>query len=91
MPKQSVYLVYDNAYQVIGVVSGEKQSYTSFGDQAVSVVGPVEMGKPIDWENVREDRFGIDFGPVTEYTEMTDGVPPLEETEFYKGFGIKNH
>jgi hypothetical protein len=86
-----VYLVYDNSYQVIGVVSGEKQSYTSFGEQAVSVVGPIELGKPVDWANVREDRFGIDFGPVSEYSEMNDGVPPTPEPDFYQGFGIKNH
>lgn len=90
MPKSSVYLVFDNSYQIVGVASGEKASYTKFGDQAVSVVGPVEVDSPINWGNVREDRFGIDFGPISDYATMKDGVP-LEPFTTYEEFGKVTH
>lgn len=87
MPKSSVYLVFDNSYQVLGVASGEKASHTKFGDQAVFVVGPVEVDSPINWDSVREDRYGVDFGPVSEYADMRDGVPPAPLSS-YEDFGI---
>lgn len=75
VPKAGVYLVFDNSYQVLGVASGDRAAYTKFADQAVFVVGPVEVDSPIDWGTVREDRYGIDFGPTGDYADMKDGVP----------------
>lgn len=90
MPKQSSYLVFDKNYQVLGVVSGERAAYTMFGKQAVRVLGPVEMNKPIDWDSTTEERYGVDFGPVTDYNDMRDGVPPLPPSS-YEDFGLHTH
>lgn len=88
MPKAGVYLVYDNSYQVIGVASGDRASWTKFGDENITVVGPVELDKPIDWEATKEERYGIDFGPVSEFADMKDGVP-LEPLTSYEEYGIQ--
>lgn len=87
MPKSSVYLVFDNSYQVLGVASGERSGWTKFAGENVTVVGPVEVDSPIDWGNVREEQYGIDFGPVSEYADMKDGVPPAPLSS-YEDYGI---
>ncbi len=91
MPKASVYLVYDNSYQVLGVASSDKAAHTKFADQAVFVVGPVELDTPVDWGTVREDRYGVDFGPVADYANMNDGVPLQLELGFYESLGHPTH
>lgn len=87
--KLSVYLVFDNSYQVIGVASGERTSWTKFAGENVTVVGPVEVDSPIDWDSTKEEQYGIDFGPIGEYPTMKDGVPdPSTHTGLYKELGI---
>ncbi len=90
MPRAGVYLVYDNSYQVIGVASGDQKSWTKFSDQEVTVVGPIELDKLIDWSATREERYGIDFGPISQYNEQVDGVP-MPDPSTYEELGKKTH
>ena len=89
VPKAGVYLVFDNSYQVIGVASGDRAGWTKFGTENVTVVGPVEVDRPIDWGTVTEEQYGIHYGPVTEYNEMKDGVP-MPEPSTYDELGIRH-
>lgn len=90
MPKSSVYLVFDDTYQVVGVASTERQSYAAFNNTAaVRVIGPVEVDSPIDWGSVQEDHYGPDLGPVKDFNSMKDGVP-MPEPSSYDELGIKH-
>lgn len=75
VPKAGVYLVFDENYQVVGVASGDRAAYTMYGKQAVRVLGPVEVNKPIDWDATQEERYGVDFGHAGQYATLKDGVP----------------
>jgi hypothetical protein len=86
VPKAGVYLVFDNSYQVIGVASGDRAGWTRFGSEDVTVVGPVPLDQPIDWDTTREEQYGINFGPVADYNEQKDGVP-LPPQSTYEDFG----
>jgi|SRR5687768_847349 len=88
--KLSVYLVYDQNYQVVGVASGERTSVTKFADQPITVIGPVEVDSPINWGTVQEEQFGPNLGGVAPYVNLKDGVP-LPPQSTYEDFGHPTH
>jgi len=73
--QDAVYLVYDRFYQVIGVSAGEHQAYREFGGQEpIRVVGPVYLGVRLDWDQVQEESYGVNYGPTTDWLDLMDGV-----------------
>lgn len=85
-----MYLVYDNSYQVIGIASSDRATWTKFGTDNVTVVGPIEVDRPINWGEVREESYGIHYGGADQYNTMKDGVPPPPLSS-YEDYGKLTH
>lgn len=71
---RSVYLVYAD-YSLIGVVASEAQAKAAFPNQAITLVGPVKLNQPIEWDLVDEQRIKTDDYKSSDYVGMADGVP----------------
>lgn len=72
-----VYIVYGKRYELLGVAPTPEAAHRLGVEHAVpfKVLGPVPQGKPIDWDKVSEESYGIDHGPIGLYVDMVDGIP----------------
>jgi hypothetical protein len=74
MPARVAYLVYLN-YTLVGVVDTEGEAKKAFPDQAITLVGPVKLNQPIDWDAIEEEKIMASRFSSKEYADMVDGVP----------------
>lgn len=75
--ERRVYLVYASAHQLLGVASTPDSAHRLGSKHGLPfrVVGPVPLNDSIDWDDITEEEFGVDSGPLRDWIDLKDGVP----------------